>query len=378
MAELVTRLEAQGVGLNSRDDEDGLKHPWLSECTLLRVRRYNPAAVVYVLGEPAAAAHSHFRRGWAASQLCRLARDADAALSDPTLYAIFDLNRKSEPRARPTESATAGATASATSMPIALGRLTNAAQSWANFTHWIASASGGRDPFEFAEHALSWQRGATELGVPLWFTTLEDLAADATPLTTLLGLPINASAPLYTLQMRPRSYVPDAVPRGFTDVYARVQAELEPLRGLCYDPPLPAARAAAASAAPPWDLGWAGSTMHSVLGSSRTDSPCAAAGLHPAHGPASSGQSVFAGEGTGAVGNDSLYRFFGQTQVRQASRCWLFMRPRGARRPELVASPSPRPVDVTPQRDMQRPPSAEAVLLRESLGMPVIPPPNVM
>ena len=289
ISELMPALEGHGIGivLNDVNDSDGLKHAWLSECTLQRVRRFGPTAILYVLGEPAAATYSHFRRGWAGAQACKLAKDAEASLLAPGLGAALLLNAK----------------------PQSIFR-TSAASSWADYVRWVDSQGPlWRDPMGFVEHARSWQLGAAELGAPIWFSSLADLVADAYPIPILLGFPSNATAnrsrPLFSLSLRKPSYSPARLPKTFLEAYAGVSAELSTLRGLCYEP-MPAGGA--------------------------SGSRCAAAGL-PTTLLDPPTQSMFEGLGTGAAGGDPTYRFFAHTQVREGSECWKLMKPRTALRP---------------------------------------------
>lgn len=286
------KLARLGIRMNKLNDEDGLKHPWLSECTLHRVRRFAPTAVVYLLGDPASALHSHFRRGWAAAQLCRLNPSAEAIVTHPMLKPIFDENKR----------------------PMKVYK-TAAAKSWADFVRWIAAQpdSAAADPFDFVEHARSWERGAAELGAPLWFTTLDDLANDTAPLRRLLSIPdpFNGSFPA-SLTLRNSSYTPGGLPHQFIDRYARTRDELWALRGRCFE----------TSSAQPGHR-----------------SVCATAVLPTVDSGAPAGESIYAGKGTGTIGGDPAYRFLGQTQVRQGSACWKYMKPPRDRRALLVESP---------------------------------------
>jgi hypothetical protein len=267
-------LEPLGVELNDVNDIDGLKHPWLSECTLHRVRRFGPTAIIYVLGDPAAAIYSHFRRGWAGSQMCRLTPEAEVSLQDPELSSIMTLN----------------------GWPPSHKKRTARAESWEMFTRWIASNPGAKDPFGIEAHALSWLHGAADLHAPVWFTTLADFAVTNSTVLGLLDLPpdvlAKAPVPLFTLKLREPSYRPDGVPQGFIDMYARVRDSTMRLQGLCYE------------AGP---------------GPSR----CEAAGLLHKE---PSRTVVLTGTGTGMHTEDSQYHFFMQTQVREGSACWKLMR----------------------------------------------------
>ena len=289
ISEMMPALEGHGVGivLNDVNDFDGLKHAWLSECTLQRVRRFGPTAILYVLGEPAAATYAHFRRGWAGAQACKLAKDAEASLLAPGLGAALLLNAKPQRIFK-----------------------TSAASSWADYVRWVDTQGPlWRDPLGFVEHAKSWQLGAAELGAPIWFSSLADLVADAFPIPILLDFPSNATAnrsrPLFSLSLREPSYRPEGLPKTFLEAYAGVSAELSTLRGRCYEP-MPARGA--------------------------SSSRCAAAGL-PTTLLDPPAQSMFEGLGTGAAGGDPAYRFFEHTQVREGSECWKLMKPRTAWRP---------------------------------------------
>ena len=91
------------------------------------------------------------------------------------------------------------------------------------------------DPFRIWSHAASWIRGSAELGVPVWFSTLEGVLSNQTKLLRLLGAP-NASMPELVLEPRrnasgrQRWPIPDEVAWLYNDIHVRL---LEALEGTC-------------------------------------------------------------------------------------------------------------------------------------------------
>lgn len=147
-----------GVQTNHETDLDGLKHAWFSNVTASRVHAFAPAAILYVTGDPAAATYSHFRRGWAGAQLCKVAPDAETQLRRS--YELFSLLARHG--------------------------------SFRAYACLVARC--GVDHFRTLQHAASWALGAATLGIPLWFAPADAAAARPGVLLGLLGFPAPAAA----------------------------------------------------------------------------------------------------------------------------------------------------------------------------------------
>ena len=72
MEALRASLRSINYDLNSIPDTDYLKHAPFGLTARMRLHRRQPAAILYVLGNPLAALESHFRRGWAGFQVIAL------------------------------------------------------------------------------------------------------------------------------------------------------------------------------------------------------------------------------------------------------------------------------------------------------------------
>lgn len=92
------------------------------------------------------------------------------------------------------------------------------------------------DPFRTWEHAASWVRGAAELGLPVWFTTLEHLVANQSRILRFLGAP-NATMPPLVLEARRNATGSPGralLPQAAVALYGRIRDRLiEALEGTC-------------------------------------------------------------------------------------------------------------------------------------------------
>ena len=159
-----------GVDIGDVNDKDGLKHTPYSLLSRGALAAFDPIIVLYVLGNPAAAIASHYRRGWPGSQMCLLNPSAEAVLAEtPVLNAT---HFPPEP----------------------------------NISLFPAYASlvaeTGTDYFETYAHAASWL-GATELGYTVVWSTLRRLVLPETQ-AALGRLIFGASPrePLYDFPVR--------------------------------------------------------------------------------------------------------------------------------------------------------------------------------
>jgi hypothetical protein len=166
--------------INSPVDKDGLKHVWVSAQALPKLLAFQPAAVLYLLGDPLPAIYSHFTRAWAGVQMCKVAPNASVAVrANQNLMRLlrsyfFDSNDF-----------------------VKYGGIVDEA---------------GFDYFQTLEHAWSWVVGAPHLGVPVLFATLETVLTHQAALLAFLQQP-NATLPLLRMPLfRNSSFVRNKPP----------------------------------------------------------------------------------------------------------------------------------------------------------------------
>lgn len=159
-----------GVDISDVNDKDGLKHTPYGLLSRGALAAFDPTLVLYVLGNPAAAIASHYRRGFQGSQICLLSPSAESVLAET-----------------PVLNATHFPPASNVSLFPAYASLV---------------AETGTDYFETYAHAASWL-GATELGYTVVWATLRRLVQPETQ-AALGQLIFGASprAPLYDFPVR--------------------------------------------------------------------------------------------------------------------------------------------------------------------------------
>ena len=216
MTMLSTELGKMNVELNDLNDGDGLKHVPFGPPSRGAVAAFDPTAILYILGNPAAGLLSHYRRGWVDSQLCKLRpEDSNTILAgDPALRA---------------------AVVNCSGVDCFL--------QYANLVAIRAAAAAAArdapgdalDAFRVWEHAQSWVAAAAALHRPVVFATIETAIAVQGALVRLLGL-VPDARPLARFEiLRPTSRVPqDRVPPAFTALYAGIHARLlEELDGRC-------------------------------------------------------------------------------------------------------------------------------------------------
>lgn len=167
---------------------------------------------------------SHFRRGWAGFQVsaideycsrhttpriavlqfCKVAHDATEQLKvRPALFQLFLENNNQK------------------------GNLST----FHRFCKIVSEE--GDDPFRIWSHASSWIRGAAELGLPLWFTTVDTVSANPGVLLRLLGAP-NATMPSLDLPAQILRRSPVDVPSEAYTLYSSLNERIhEALNGTC-------------------------------------------------------------------------------------------------------------------------------------------------
>lgn len=171
MMELRTPLRKLRYETNDLNNRDGLKHTTYSPLSRGAVAAFDPSLIIYVLGHPAAAVASHFRRGWPGVQFCLVNPDADAILAaEPRLHALLQIRQSKVNLVH-------------------------------NFTRIVSESKV--DYFSTYSHALSWL-GVTELGYTIVFTTLSTLNKlnrDGS-LAGLLNRTVQAEQPLFNFTVR--------------------------------------------------------------------------------------------------------------------------------------------------------------------------------
>lgn len=176
MDTLKNALSPHGVDVNDVNNQDGLKHTSYSELSRGAIAAFAPSVVIYVLGNPAAAIASHFRRGWPGSQLCLVNPAAESIIGGNS-----ELNATMDP-------------------PPKTNFMTN---------YSLIVSDSGVDYFASFEHASSWL-GATELGLTVFFASLQTLISSQEAVSRLLNIK-PASSSLFEFQVSPQSnssYVP--------------------------------------------------------------------------------------------------------------------------------------------------------------------------
>lgn len=216
MTILSTELGKMNVEMNDVNDGDGLKHAPFGPPSRGAVAAFDPTAILYILGNPAAGLLSHYRRGWADSQLCKLRPDDSNAIlaGDPSLRA---------------------AVVNCSGVDCFLQYANIVAARAAAVTAAHGAPGEALDAFRVWEHAQSWVAAAAALHRPVIFASIETAVAVQGSLVRLLGLPPDAR-PLARFEiLRPTSRVPqDRIPPSFTALYAGIHARLlDELDGRC-------------------------------------------------------------------------------------------------------------------------------------------------
>jgi hypothetical protein len=299
-------------------DADGLKHPWMSACTLevggsveffliranpwmrmyarprsQRVRMFKPTAVVYLLPtDPAAAVFSHFRRGWAAPQLCRVTSGAEMLLQPGGgLHDIFvgDYNKYT---------------------------------AFDAFVRWVRKYR--EDPFRIWQHADSWRKASANIGAPVWFTTIDGAARGLVTLSVLAGLhntSLLGGLQQLEIKQRPSMYstnVAQWLPMDFVGFYANISSRLQAdFSGRCF---ISASKVLS-------------SKLNGIV------DPCTSAGLFATAIEAQSDMSLLAAApaavvvaptavDTNTTLDPAAQAFYAHTQIRIGSTCFKLMAPR--------------------------------------------------
>ena len=192
MDTLRQRLTPLQVDLSDVNDRDGLKHTPYNLLSRGAVASFFPKLVLYVLGHPASAIASHFRRGWPGSQLCLVNPEAEKLMASDR-----SLNSTMAP-------------------PEKVNYLMN-------YTHLVDKS--GIDYYDTYSHATSWL-GATELGFTVLYMTLPTLLKSQVQLAKLLQLD-NVAQPLFEFPLRnSTSWNPIGKPLAYVNLYDSIYTRL--------------------------------------------------------------------------------------------------------------------------------------------------------